>query len=197
MWLLGFSKEKVKPILDEVSDWNSVYLCDPEVNWIPGIMIESWTWIISLCCGREGTWMWNVFPHRCVPCGCVPWRCVTTCMWDVFPVDAGFICKWMWDVFPMDVGHVHAASHLSHVWDQPGIHTWSVGQAGPGRTKPVTTFLVLLSPDRTELQRAMEHNSRLDKEILALRARVQTLDLERKAFLELVRIHQAKPTILG
>ncbi|XP_016158996.1 PREDICTED: coiled-coil domain-containing protein 30 isoform X2 [Ficedula albicollis] len=39
---------------------------------------------------------------------------------------------------------------------------------------------------RTELQRAMEHNSRLDKEILALRARVQTLDLERKAFLELV-----------
>ncbi|RMB89725.1 hypothetical protein DUI87_33922 [Hirundo rustica rustica] len=40
--------------------------------------------------------------------------------------------------------------------------------------------------DKTELQRAMEHNSRLDKEILALRARVQTLDLERKAFLELV-----------
>ncbi|XP_050178126.1 coiled-coil domain-containing protein 30 isoform X2 [Myiozetetes cayanensis] len=39
---------------------------------------------------------------------------------------------------------------------------------------------------RTELQEAMEHNSRLDKEILALRARVQTLDLERKAFLELV-----------
>ncbi|NXN83985.1 CCD30 protein, partial [Bombycilla garrulus] len=37
----------------------------------------------------------------------------------------------------------------------------------------------------SELQRAMEHNSRLDKEILALRARVQTLDLERKAFLEL------------
>ncbi|XP_066190612.1 coiled-coil domain-containing protein 30 [Sylvia atricapilla] len=40
--------------------------------------------------------------------------------------------------------------------------------------------------DRTELQRAMEHNRQLDKEILALRARVQTLDLERKAFLELV-----------
>uniref|UniRef100_A0A8C0UR89 Coiled-coil domain containing 30 n=1 Tax=Cyanistes caeruleus TaxID=156563 RepID=A0A8C0UR89_CYACU len=40
--------------------------------------------------------------------------------------------------------------------------------------------------DRTELQKAMEHNSQLDKEILALRARVQTLDLERKAFLELV-----------
>ncbi|KAM6046159.1 coiled-coil domain-containing protein 30 [Theristicus caerulescens] len=39
---------------------------------------------------------------------------------------------------------------------------------------------------RTELQKAMEHNSRLDKEILALRARVQTLDLERKAFLDLV-----------
>ncbi|XP_015504009.2 coiled-coil domain-containing protein 30 [Parus major] len=32
----------------------------------------------------------------------------------------------------------------------------------------------------------MEHNSQLDKEILALRARVQMLDLERKAFLELV-----------
>ncbi|XP_040443058.1 coiled-coil domain-containing protein 30 isoform X5 [Falco naumanni] len=40
--------------------------------------------------------------------------------------------------------------------------------------------------DRTELQKAMEHNSRLDKEILALRARVQTLDLERKAFLDLI-----------
>ncbi|XP_054078760.1 coiled-coil domain-containing protein 30 isoform X2 [Rissa tridactyla] len=40
--------------------------------------------------------------------------------------------------------------------------------------------------DRTELQKAMEHNSRLDKEILALRARVQMLDLERKAFLDLV-----------
>ncbi|XP_069636514.1 coiled-coil domain-containing protein 30 isoform X5 [Haliaeetus albicilla] len=40
--------------------------------------------------------------------------------------------------------------------------------------------------DRTELQKAMEHNSKLDKEILALRARVQTLDLERKAFLDLV-----------
>ncbi|XP_061869242.1 coiled-coil domain-containing protein 30 [Colius striatus] len=31
----------------------------------------------------------------------------------------------------------------------------------------------------------MEHNSRVDKEILALRARVQMLDLERKAFLDL------------
>ncbi|NWX16221.1 CCD30 protein, partial [Aegotheles bennettii] len=37
----------------------------------------------------------------------------------------------------------------------------------------------------TELQEAMEHKSRLDKEILALRARVQTLDLERKVFLDL------------
>ncbi|KFV47382.1 Coiled-coil domain-containing protein 30, partial [Gavia stellata] len=36
-----------------------------------------------------------------------------------------------------------------------------------------------------ELQKAMEHSSRLDKEILALQARVQTLDLERKAFLDL------------
>ncbi|XP_068514380.1 coiled-coil domain-containing protein 30 [Anas acuta] len=40
--------------------------------------------------------------------------------------------------------------------------------------------------DRTVLQKAMEHNSRLDKEILALRTRVQMLDLERKAFLDLV-----------
>ncbi|XP_049654185.1 coiled-coil domain-containing protein 30 isoform X5 [Accipiter gentilis] len=40
--------------------------------------------------------------------------------------------------------------------------------------------------DRTELQKAMEHSNKLDKEILALRARVQTLDLERKAFLDLV-----------
>lgn len=92
-------------------------------------------------------------------------------------------------MLPVGVGHVHAVSHLSQVWDQPGIRAWSSG--------PVTTCPVLLSPDRTELHGAMEHNSRLDKEILALRARVQTLDLERKAFLELVRIHQAKPTILG
>ncbi|XP_067166936.1 coiled-coil domain-containing protein 30 isoform X2 [Apteryx mantelli] len=40
--------------------------------------------------------------------------------------------------------------------------------------------------DRTELQKAMEQNSRLDKEILALRAQVQALDLERKACLDLV-----------
>ncbi|KAM6402778.1 coiled-coil domain-containing protein 30 [Rhynochetos jubatus] len=40
--------------------------------------------------------------------------------------------------------------------------------------------------DKAELQKAMEHNSRLDKEILALQARVQTLDSERKAFLDLV-----------
>ncbi|XP_009072606.1 PREDICTED: coiled-coil domain-containing protein 30, partial [Acanthisitta chloris] len=39
---------------------------------------------------------------------------------------------------------------------------------------------------RPELQEAMEHNARLDKEIQALRARVHTLDLERKAFLDLV-----------
>lgn len=124
---------------------------------------------------------------RCIPSGCRIY----------LQVDVGCVPTWMWDVFPVDVGHVHAASHLSHVWDQPGIPTCSVGQAGPGRAKPVSTLLALLSPDRTELQRAMEHNSRLDKEILALRARVQTLDLERKAFLELVRTHQAKPTILG
>ncbi|NXR13014.1 CCD30 protein, partial [Semnornis frantzii] len=36
-----------------------------------------------------------------------------------------------------------------------------------------------------ELQKAMEHRSRLDKEILALRARLQALDLERKTFLDL------------
>ncbi|NXX86950.1 CCD30 protein, partial [Urocolius indicus] len=37
---------------------------------------------------------------------------------------------------------------------------------------------------------AMEHNSRVDKEILALRARVQMLDLERKAFLDLGLSHE-------
>ncbi|KFO91804.1 Coiled-coil domain-containing protein 30, partial [Buceros rhinoceros silvestris] len=37
----------------------------------------------------------------------------------------------------------------------------------------------------TELQKPMEHNTRLGKEILALRVRLQTLDLERKAFLGL------------
>lgn len=47
----------------------------------------------------------------------------------------------------------------------------------------------LFCTDRTELQKAMEHSNKLDKEILALRARVQTLDLERKAFLDLVSTH--------
>ncbi|XP_025059485.1 coiled-coil domain-containing protein 30 [Alligator sinensis] len=40
--------------------------------------------------------------------------------------------------------------------------------------------------ERTELQKAMEHNNRLDKEILALRDRVRSLDSERRVFLELV-----------
>ncbi|TFK00039.1 EGF-containing fibulin-like extracellular matrix protein 1 [Platysternon megacephalum] len=44
----------------------------------------------------------------------------------------------------------------------------------------------LKDSDRTELQKAMEHNNRLDKEILALRSRVRSLDSERKVFLELV-----------
>ncbi|XP_074831615.1 coiled-coil domain-containing protein 30 isoform X2 [Natator depressus] len=44
----------------------------------------------------------------------------------------------------------------------------------------------LKDSDRTELQKAMEHNNRLDKEILALRSRVRLLDSERKVFLELV-----------
>lgn len=43
----------------------------------------------------------------------------------------------------------------------------------------------------------MEHNSRLDKEILALRARVQTLDLERKTFLDLVSAHPVLVCSLG
>ena len=43
----------------------------------------------------------------------------------------------------------------------------------------------------------MEHNSRLDKEILALRARVQTLDLERKTFLDLVSAHPVLACCLG
>ncbi|XP_033924301.1 coiled-coil domain-containing protein 30 [Melopsittacus undulatus] len=40
--------------------------------------------------------------------------------------------------------------------------------------------------NRAELPRAMEHSSRVDRRILALRARAQTLDLERKAFIHLV-----------
>uniref|UniRef100_A0A8C8SBU5 Coiled-coil domain-containing protein 30 n=1 Tax=Pelusios castaneus TaxID=367368 RepID=A0A8C8SBU5_9SAUR len=48
--------------------------------------------------------------------------------------------------------------------------------------------VIFWSLDRTELQKAMEHNNRLDKEILALRSRVRTLDSERKVFLELVRL---------
>ncbi|XP_065277192.1 coiled-coil domain-containing protein 30 [Emys orbicularis] len=44
----------------------------------------------------------------------------------------------------------------------------------------------LKESERTELQKAMEHNNRLDKEILALRSRVRSLDSERKVFLELV-----------
>uniref|UniRef100_A0A8D0GVU9 Uncharacterized protein n=1 Tax=Sphenodon punctatus TaxID=8508 RepID=A0A8D0GVU9_SPHPU len=40
----------------------------------------------------------------------------------------------------------------------------------------------------TELQKAVEHNNRLDKEILALRNRVRSLDAERKVFLELVTL---------
>ncbi|XP_074883734.1 coiled-coil domain-containing protein 30 isoform X3 [Buteo buteo] len=60
---------------------------------------------------------------------------------------------------------------------------WSALQAPESREKGVNEWR---ESDRTELQKAMEHNSKLDKEILALRARVQTLDLERKAFLDLV-----------
>uniref|UniRef100_A0A8C0EV75 Coiled-coil domain-containing protein 30 n=1 Tax=Bubo bubo TaxID=30461 RepID=A0A8C0EV75_BUBBB len=55
------------------------------------------------------------------------------------------------------------------------------GCLGCSKAKPVLlTSFFLFCTDRTELQEAMEHNSRLDKEILTLRARVQTLDLERK-----------------
>ncbi|XP_074970202.1 coiled-coil domain-containing protein 30 isoform X7 [Phalacrocorax aristotelis] len=61
--------------------------------------------------------------------------------------------------------------------------SWSALQAPESREEGVNACR---ESDRTELQKAMEHNSRLDKEILALRARVQTLDLERKAFLDLV-----------
>ncbi|KAM4704089.1 coiled-coil domain-containing protein 30 isoform 2-T2 [Rhinophrynus dorsalis] len=38
--------------------------------------------------------------------------------------------------------------------------------------------------DSVELQKAKEHNSRLDKEILALRSRVRSLDSERKKYME-------------
>ncbi|XP_052647853.1 coiled-coil domain-containing protein 30 isoform X6 [Harpia harpyja] len=61
--------------------------------------------------------------------------------------------------------------------------SWSALQAPESREEGVNEWR---ESDRTELQKAMERNSRLDKEILALRARVQTLDLERKAFLDLV-----------
>ncbi|KAM7084062.1 coiled-coil domain-containing protein 30 isoform 6-T8 [Ciconia maguari] len=61
--------------------------------------------------------------------------------------------------------------------------SWSALQAPESQEEGVNKWR---ESDRTELQKAMEHNSRLDKEILALRARVQTLDLERKAFLDLV-----------
>ncbi|KAM6116659.1 LOW QUALITY PROTEIN: uncharacterized protein FYN12_010816 [Phoenicopterus ruber ruber] len=61
--------------------------------------------------------------------------------------------------------------------------SWSALQAPESREEGVNEWR---ESGRTELQKAMEHNSRLDKEILALRARVQTLDLERKAFLDLV-----------
>ncbi|XP_075629509.1 coiled-coil domain-containing protein 30 isoform X2 [Balearica regulorum gibbericeps] len=61
--------------------------------------------------------------------------------------------------------------------------SWSALQAPESREGGVNEWR---ESDGTELQTAMEHNSRLDKEILALRARVQTLDLERKAFLDLV-----------
>ncbi|XP_061306015.1 coiled-coil domain-containing protein 30 isoform X2 [Pezoporus flaviventris] len=46
--------------------------------------------------------------------------------------------------------------------------------------------IVLFCAGRAELPRAMEHSSRVDRRILALRARAQTLDLERKAFIHLV-----------
>lgn len=135
--------------------------------------------------------MWDVFPHGCGMCSHVDAGCVPSGYGMYSHMDVGCISTWVWDVFPCGCGMCfhEDMSMLPPTFPMCGI--------GVGRARPVITFLVLLSPDRTELQRAMEHNSRLDKEILALRARVQTLDLERKAFLELVRIHQAKPTILG
>ncbi|XP_073441613.1 coiled-coil domain-containing protein 30 isoform X2 [Dendrobates tinctorius] len=45
-------------------------------------------------------------------------------------------------------------------------------------------FKDLRDNDSLELQKAKEHNSRLDKEILALRQRVRSLDSERKKYLE-------------
>ncbi|XP_042650337.1 coiled-coil domain-containing protein 30 isoform X4 [Tyto alba] len=61
--------------------------------------------------------------------------------------------------------------------------SWSALQVPESREEGVNEWREC---DRTELQEAMEHNSRLDREILALRARVQTLNLERKMFLDLV-----------
>ncbi|XP_065594348.1 coiled-coil domain-containing protein 30 [Cyrtonyx montezumae] len=64
-----------------------------------------------------------------------------------------------------------------------GVASWSVLQEPGSQGESMDEWR---QSDRTELQKAMEHNSRLDKEILALRARVQALDLERKTFLDLV-----------
>ncbi|XP_015738111.1 coiled-coil domain-containing protein 30 isoform X3 [Coturnix japonica] len=64
-----------------------------------------------------------------------------------------------------------------------GAAPWSVLQEPESQGEGMDEWR---QSDRTELQKAMEHNSRLDKEILALRARVQALDLERKTFLDLV-----------
>ncbi|XP_068271177.1 coiled-coil domain-containing protein 30-like [Nyctibius grandis] len=61
--------------------------------------------------------------------------------------------------------------------------SWSALQVPESQEEGVNEWR---ESDRTELQKAMEHNSRLDKEILALRARVQTRDLERKALIDWV-----------
>lgn len=46
----------------------------------------------------------------------------------------------------------------------------------------------LFSLDTLELQRAKEHNERLDGEIRVLRERVRSLDSEKKTLLQVVRI---------
>jgi len=64
------------------------------------------------------------------------------------------------------------------------------------QTRAGDQVFFLFCTDKIELQKAMEHNSRLDKEILALQAWVQAPDLERKAFLDLVSSHLPLPGLL-
>jgi len=53
-------------------------------------------------------------------------------------------------------------------------------------------MLATVALDMVELQRAKDHNERLDGEIRVLRERVRTLDTEKKTLLEKVGVHQTR-----